>query len=141
PLLRGARPGPEAAQPRRPGQDLLRAGGARPLPRGIRRAGRRGRGGGGRPGGRRARPRQRGRGAPRRARRRHASARARMTAPRVALMVTCLGDVFFPEVGVSIVRLLRRLGATVEFPRSEERRVGKECRSRRVLWYEILEER
>ncbi len=39
-----------------------------------------------------------------------------MTAPRVALMVTCLGDVFFPEVGVSIVRLLRRLGATVEFP-------------------------
>ena len=39
-----------------------------------------------------------------------------MTAPRVSLMVTCLGDVFFPEVGVSIVRLLRRLGATVEFP-------------------------
>jgi len=39
-----------------------------------------------------------------------------MTAPRVALMVTCLGDVFFPEVGVRIVRLLRRLGATVEFP-------------------------
>src|SRR5256886_3082843 len=107
---------PEAAQPRRPGQDLLRAGGARPLPRGTRRAGRRGRGGGGRPGGRRARPRQRWRGAPRRARRRHAPARARMTAPRVALMVTCLGDVFFPEVGVSIVRLLRRLGATVEFP-------------------------
>ena len=39
-----------------------------------------------------------------------------MTAPRVSLMVTCLGDLFFPEVGVSIVRLLRRLGATVEFP-------------------------
>ncbi len=36
-----------------------------------------------------------------------------MTSPRVSLMVTCLGDLFFPEVGVSIVRLLRRLGATV----------------------------
>ena len=38
---------------------------------------------------------------------------------RVSLMVTCLGDLFFPEVGVSIVRLLRRLGATVEFPRGQ----------------------
>src|SRR2546427_12732663 len=102
-----------------------------------------------------------------------------MTAMRASLMITCLGDLFFPEVGVSIVRLLRRLGVTVEFPqgqtccglplfnsgyhaearrvaartvalfrdadhvvvpsgscawmvrhRSEERRVGKECRSR-----------
>ena len=35
---------------------------------------------------------------------------------RVALMVTCLGDVFFPEVGVATVRLLRRLGVEVEFP-------------------------
>jgi L-lactate dehydrogenase complex protein LldE len=42
-----------------------------------------------------------------------------MTAPRVSLMVTCLGDLFFPEVGVSIVRLLRRLGATVEFPQGQ----------------------
>ncbi len=31
-------------------------------------------------------------------------------------MVTCLGDMFFPEVGVAIVRLLRRLGVTVDFP-------------------------
>jgi L-lactate dehydrogenase complex protein LldE len=31
-------------------------------------------------------------------------------------MVTCLGDVFYPEVGVSIVRLLRRLGVEVTFP-------------------------
>lgn len=31
-------------------------------------------------------------------------------------MITCLGDIFFPEVGVSIVRLLRRLGVTVDFP-------------------------
>jgi L-lactate dehydrogenase complex protein LldE len=42
-----------------------------------------------------------------------------MTPPRVSLMVTCLGDLFFPEVGVSIVRLLRRLGATVEFPQGQ----------------------
>jgi L-lactate dehydrogenase complex protein LldE len=43
-----------------------------------------------------------------------------MSAPiRVALMVTCLGDMFFPEVGVSIVRLLRRLGVTVDFPQGQ----------------------
>jgi L-lactate dehydrogenase complex protein LldE len=35
---------------------------------------------------------------------------------RAALMITCLGDVFYPEVGVSIVRLLRRLGVAVDFP-------------------------
>ena len=35
---------------------------------------------------------------------------------RAALLVTCLGDMFFPEVGVSIVRLLRGLGVDVEFP-------------------------
>ena len=35
---------------------------------------------------------------------------------RVAFMVTCLGDVFYPEVGVRIVRLLRRLGMEVQFP-------------------------
>src|SRR2546426_850151 len=42
-----------------------------------------------------------------------------MTAMRASLMITCLGDMFFPEVGVSIVRLLRRLGVTVEFPRGQ----------------------
>jgi L-lactate dehydrogenase complex protein LldE len=31
-------------------------------------------------------------------------------------MITCLGDMFFPEVGVAMVRLLRRLGVDVEFP-------------------------
>ncbi len=31
-------------------------------------------------------------------------------------MITCLGDLFYPEVGVSIVRLLRRLGVAVDFP-------------------------
>jgi L-lactate dehydrogenase complex protein LldE len=31
-------------------------------------------------------------------------------------MVTCLGDMFYPEVGETIVRLLRRLGVSVDFP-------------------------
>lgn len=31
-------------------------------------------------------------------------------------MITCLGDVFFPDVGVATVRLLRRLGVAVDFP-------------------------
>jgi len=35
---------------------------------------------------------------------------------KVALMITCLGDIFRPEVGVATVRLLRRLGVQVEFP-------------------------
>ena len=35
---------------------------------------------------------------------------------RAAFMVTCLGDLFYPEVGERIVRLLRRLGVAVEFP-------------------------
>ena len=34
-------------------------------------------------------------------------------------MITCLGDMFFPEVGVAIVKLLRRLGVTVQFPRGQ----------------------
>ena len=34
-----------------------------------------------------------------------------MAAPvRAALMITCLGDVFFPEVGVAMVRLLGDVG-------------------------------
>ena len=40
-----------------------------------------------------------------------------MTGPvRASLLVTCLGDLFYPEVGVRIVRLLRRLGVTTDFP-------------------------
>ena len=35
---------------------------------------------------------------------------------RAALFVTCLCDLFFPEVGESTVRLLRRLGVEVTFP-------------------------
>jgi L-lactate dehydrogenase complex protein LldE len=34
-------------------------------------------------------------------------------------MVTCLGDAFFPEVGLATVRLLRRLGVAVDFPRAQ----------------------
>ena len=41
--------------------------------------------------------------------------------PRVAFMVTCLGDLFYPEVGERIVRLLQRLGVTVEFPSGQTR--------------------
>lgn len=35
---------------------------------------------------------------------------------RVSLFITCLIDQFFPEVGISVSRLLRRLGAELEFP-------------------------
>jgi L-lactate dehydrogenase complex protein LldE len=38
------------------------------------------------------------------------------TGVRASIMITCLGDVLFPEVGVAMVRLLRRLGVTVDFP-------------------------
>lgn len=38
---------------------------------------------------------------------------------RAALMVTCLGDMFYPEIGVKIVRLLRGLGVAVEFPEGQ----------------------
>jgi L-lactate dehydrogenase complex protein LldE len=34
-------------------------------------------------------------------------------------MITCLADGFFPDVGVATVKLLRRLGVTVEFPQSQ----------------------
>jgi L-lactate dehydrogenase complex protein LldE len=35
---------------------------------------------------------------------------------RVALMVTCVNDAMFPDVGKAVVRLLRRLGVDVDFP-------------------------
>src|SRR5438876_3214866 len=35
---------------------------------------------------------------------------------KVSLMITCLADALFPEVGVATVRLLRRLGVEVDFP-------------------------
>jgi L-lactate dehydrogenase complex protein LldE len=38
---------------------------------------------------------------------------------KVSLLVTCLGDALFPEVGVATVRLLRRLGVQVDFPAAQ----------------------
>jgi L-lactate dehydrogenase complex protein LldE len=38
---------------------------------------------------------------------------------RVSLLVTCLGDALFPDVGVATVRLLRRLGVEVDFPAAQ----------------------
>ena len=38
---------------------------------------------------------------------------------QVSLMVTCLADALFPEVGVATVRLLRRLGVGVDFPTAQ----------------------
>ncbi len=35
---------------------------------------------------------------------------------KASLFVTCLVDQFYPEVGVSVVRILRRLGVEVDFP-------------------------
>jgi L-lactate dehydrogenase complex protein LldE len=37
----------------------------------------------------------------------------------ISLFVPCLIDQFFPEVAVSTVRLLRRLGVTVEYPEAQ----------------------
>jgi L-lactate dehydrogenase complex protein LldE len=34
-------------------------------------------------------------------------------------MVTCLGDALFPDVGLATVRLLRRLGMEVDFPKAQ----------------------
>ena len=38
------------------------------------------------------------------------------TQVKAALFVTCIVDQLYPEVGASVVRVLRRLGADVEFP-------------------------
>lgn len=38
---------------------------------------------------------------------------------KVALFVTCLGDQLAPEVGMSVVRVLRRLGCEVLFPEGQ----------------------
>lgn len=38
---------------------------------------------------------------------------------RVSLLVTCLGDAFFPDAPLATVKLLRRLGVEVEFPAAQ----------------------
>ena len=43
-----------------------------------------------------------------------------MTVPITAsIMITCLGDMFFPEVGVAMVKVLRSLGVRVGFPEGQ----------------------
>src|SRR5580765_3037569 len=42
-----------------------------------------------------------------------------MPTHKVSLLITCLGDALFPEVGVATVRLLRRLGVEVDFPQAQ----------------------
>ena len=42
-----------------------------------------------------------------------------MAIVNVSLFVTCLTDNFYPEAGQSLVRVLRRLGCTVEFPKGQ----------------------
>jgi L-lactate dehydrogenase complex protein LldE len=46
----------------------------------------------------------------------HGNAGWRARPDRVQLLVTCLIDQFFPDTGMSVVRVLERLGLTVEFP-------------------------
>ena len=38
---------------------------------------------------------------------------------RVSLLVTCLGDAFFPQAPTATVRLLRRLGVEIDFPAAQ----------------------
>jgi L-lactate dehydrogenase complex protein LldE len=38
---------------------------------------------------------------------------------KASLFITCLGDQMFPEVGLSVVRVLRRLGCEVDFPEAQ----------------------
>ena len=38
---------------------------------------------------------------------------------RIALFITCYNDTLFPETGVAVVRVLERLGHTVDFPRAQ----------------------
>jgi L-lactate dehydrogenase complex protein LldE len=38
---------------------------------------------------------------------------------QISLLITCLGDVFFPNVGMATVELLRRLGIQVDFPKAQ----------------------
>jgi L-lactate dehydrogenase complex protein LldE len=38
---------------------------------------------------------------------------------KIALFVTCLNDTLYPDTGKAVVRLLRRLGHTVDFPQAQ----------------------
>jgi len=38
---------------------------------------------------------------------------------KLSLMITCLGDVIRPDAGKAVVRILRRLGHTIDFPQAQ----------------------
>lgn len=38
---------------------------------------------------------------------------------KVSLFITCLVDILFPQVGVSMVKVLKRLGVEVDFPEEQ----------------------
>ena len=38
---------------------------------------------------------------------------------RVSLFVTCLTDTFYPRTGIAVVKVLEKLGCTVEFPQAQ----------------------
>ena len=38
---------------------------------------------------------------------------------KLSLMITCLGDIIRPQAGKAVVRILRRLGHTIDFPESQ----------------------
>lgn len=38
---------------------------------------------------------------------------------RIAIFITCYNDTLFPETGIAVVRVLERLGHTVEFPAAQ----------------------
>src|SRR5512137_659827 len=40
-------------------------------------------------------------------------------AMKASLFVTCLTDLFYPDVAASVVRVLRRLGVAVDFPKKQ----------------------
>jgi L-lactate dehydrogenase complex protein LldE len=44
---------------------------------------------------------------------------ARKAGVRIALFITCYNDTLFPETGIAVVRVLEKLGHTVEFPRAQ----------------------
>jgi L-lactate dehydrogenase complex protein LldE len=39
--------------------------------------------------------------------------------PRVGLFITCLGDQFFPRVGVAVTKILEHFGCRVDFPQNQ----------------------
>ncbi|HKZ44075.1 MAG TPA: (Fe-S)-binding protein [Anaerolineales bacterium] len=61
----------------------------------------------------------------------------------VQLMITCLADTFFPEVGVSMVKVLERIGLKVEFPEKQtccgqpQFNAGLRSESRKMAEYTI----